>query len=232
MVRPSPNAALVERVVARVREMINEGDVKPGERLPPERELARQFGINRSGLRAGFHLLKAMGVIEARIGSGTYVSLAPPVLEREPLSLLAPLQAFSAQETFLARRLLEVGLAGLAARNATEDDLASLAEEVTEMYVSIDNRPEYLVHDIRFHRALAMAARNSVLATLMDMVSAVLYEARRETVQRARDLRPSVEMHRKIYRAVRSHNVDEARAAMCEHLILTEHDICLQNQAR
>jgi len=232
MVKPSMRAALAEQVVAEIRLWLKNGRVKPGDRLPSERDLAEQLGISRTGIDTGLHLLAAMGVVEIRPGSGTYISAAPPELEFEPLPLLIPLQGFTAEEILVARRLLEVGLAGQAARNATEDDLASMAEEVTEMYASLDNRLEFLAHDIRFHRAIARAAGNAVLTTLTDMVSAVLYDVRREAIGRIGDLRPSVEMHRKIYGAVRSGNEGDAKAAMAEHLFLSEQDIFSAKQAR
>ena len=125
----------------------------------------------------------------------------------------------------VARRLLEVSLAGLAAKNASEDDLAIIAEEVTEMYASLDDRPEYLRHDIRFHHALGVAAKCPFLVTLNDMVCAMLYDARRATVTRVQNLRQSVEMHRRIYNAIRSRSEVEAKDAMSEHLICAEHEI-------
>lgn len=222
VVRPSRNGLMTEQVVMQVREMIRQGKLKLGDRLPPERELAKRLGISRASLRAGLRFLAAIGVLTSRHGSGTYIADGPPALDSEPLSMLAALHGFRPDEMFEARRLLEVGLAGLAAEHATDDHLATMAEEVTEMYAALDNPQEYLVHDIRFHRAVAAGSRNPILAALMDMVSAVLYEGRRETVGRARDLKESAEMHRKIYRSIRSRNADEARAAMSEHLMLAQ----------
>ena len=121
---------------------------------------------------------------------------------------------------FEARKLLEVGLAGLAAQNAQPEQLATMADEVTEMYATLDDPQEYLIHDIRFHRAVAAASGNQILAALMNMVSAVMYERRRATVERATDLKESVEFHRKIYRMIRAGNSEDARAAMTEHLEL------------
>jgi GntR family transcriptional repressor for pyruvate dehydrogenase complex len=95
-----------------------------------------------------------------------------------------------------------------------------MSEEVTEMYATLDDPQEYLVHDIRFHRAVAAASGNQILAALMNMVSAVMYERRRATVERATDLKESVESHRQIYRLIRAGNSEEARAAMTEHLEL------------
>jgi GntR family transcriptional repressor for pyruvate dehydrogenase complex len=111
-------------------------------------------------------------------------------------------------------------LTELAARNAGDEDIATLAEEVAEMYATLDDPQEYLVHDIRFHRAVAAASGNQILSALMHMVSTAMYENRRVTVERARDLKESAELHRRIYRLIRERKPAEARAAMNEHLEL------------
>jgi GntR family transcriptional repressor for pyruvate dehydrogenase complex len=221
-VSPAKNGLMTEQVVIQVRDMIREGKLKPGDRLPSEREFAKRLGISRASLRAGLRFLAAMGALTSRHGSGTYIANGPPALDSEPLRMLAALHGFTPEELFEARRLLEIGLAGLAAEHATDDHLATMAEEVTEMYATLDDPQEYLIHDIRFHRAVAAASSNPILAALMDMVSAVMYERRRETVSRAKDLKESVAMHREIYRLIRAGKADEARAAMSEHLALAQ----------
>src|SRR5207302_11146678 len=132
---------------------------------------------------------------------------------------------------FQARRLVEVAVAGLAAEHATDEHLRMMAEEVTETYAAFNNPQEYLVHDFGFHRAVAAASGNPILATFMEMVADILYQRRCETISRSRDLRESVEMHRKIYRAIRAGNADEARAAMSEHLILAERSLAMEEAA-
>lgn len=211
-----------DQVVTQVREMIHSGELRPGDRLPAERELAKLLGISRPSLRAGLRSLSAMGVLKSRHGSGTFIADGPPALESEPLSILAALHGFTTREMFEARSVLEVALAGLAAERRTDEHLAAIAEEVTEMYASVENPHQYLLHDIRFHRAVAAASRNPILVALMEMVTAVLYERRRETVERARDFKESLALHRRVYRAIRSGNAGEARAAMSEHLLRAE----------
>ena len=225
MVKPYRSAVFAERVVEEVERLLSNGAVKPGERLPSREHLAGELGVNLDGVRKGFRFLRAVGVLETRSGPGIFVARQPPALELEALALFAPLQSFDQKRSWVARRLLEVSLAGLAAKNASEDDLAMIAEEVTEMYASLDDRPEYLRHDIRFHHALGVAAKDPFLATLSDMVCAMLYDVRRETVTRVQNLRQSVEMHRRIYNAIRSRSEGEAKAAMSEHLICAEHEI-------
>jgi GntR family transcriptional repressor for pyruvate dehydrogenase complex len=222
VVGPVDTGLMTEQVVIQVRDMIREGTLRPGDRLPSEREFAKRLGISRASLRAGLRFLSAIGVLTSRHGSGSYIADGPPALDSEPLNMLASLHGFTTEKMFEARRLVEVAVAGLAAENATDKDLRKMAEEVTETYAALDNPQEYLVHDFGFHRAVAAASGNPILATFMEMVTDVLHQRRSKTIDRSHDLKESAEMHRKIYRAIRARDVEGARAAMSQHLILTE----------
>ncbi len=210
-----------EQVVAFVRDLIVRGRVRPGDRLPAERELALQIGVSRPSVRAGLHALAAMGVIQSRHGSGTYIPAGPPALGSEPLSFLAALHGFTHDDMYEARRILEVESAGLAAERATHEHLATLAEEVAGLFANRDNPQLFFVHDINFHRGVADAAANPIVATLVGMVSAIYYERRKATVARASDsdLRDAAEAHRRIYQAIRAHDAAAARRAMNDHLL-------------
>ena len=121
---------------------------------------------------------------------------------------------------FEARLVIEANVASLAAERATGEHIAELAEEVAEMYASMDDPQQYLIHDIRFHRTIARAAGNPILGALMETITASLYDTRRVTVDNSVDLKESAEMHREIYRAIRSHNPQGAKHAMERHLNL------------
>ena len=222
VVRPEKNCLMAEQVVVQVREMIRDGTLKPGDRLPPERELSKRLRISRATLRHGLRFLAAIGVLTSKHGSGTYIADGPPALDSEPLQMLAELHRFTPDEMFEARKLLEVGLAGLAAEHASDQHLTTMADEVAEMYATLDDPQEYLVHDIRFHRAVAAASGNQILAALMNMVSTAMYGRRQQTVERATDLKESAEMHHQIYRFIRAGRSAEARTAMSEHLALAQ----------
>jgi len=208
-----------DRVVDHVRRLIESGELEPGDRLPGERDLAHELGVSRPSVRSGLEALESMGVVVSRRGAGTFIAEGPPDLGREPLSLLASLHRFTPAEMFEARLVLEVGIAGLAAQHAEGEPLAAMAEEVTEMFASVDEPAAFLRHDVRFHRAVAAGCGNRVLAALMEMVAAQFYELRKETVERARNLRESADMHRRIFRAIRARDTEGARAAMTEHLL-------------
>ena len=208
-------------VISFVRDRIVRGAVRPGDRLPPERELAIQLGVSRPTVRAGLRALAAMGVVESRHGSGTYIPDGPPKLGSEPLEFLADLHGFTRDEMYEARRVLEVGVAGLAAERASHEQLAGIADEVASLFASMSDPEAFLLHDIRFHRAVAAGAGNPLLGSLVEMVSELYYERRRETATRAtdRNLRDAAEMHRKIYQAIRVRDGAQARALMQQHLV-------------
>jgi len=210
--------AAAEQVVDHVRGRIERGELRQGDRLPPERELAQHIGVSRPSVRAGLRSLSAMGVVHTRHGSGTYIADGPPQLDSRPLSLLASLHGFTPEQMFEARRTLEVGVAGLAAERASGDQIAAMAEEVTGMFASVDDPQTFLMHDVKFHRAVAMASGNPILASLVEMVSSLYFEQRRRQLPRGRDLRETAIIHRNIYHAVRAHDIDRARREMSGHL--------------
>ena len=211
-------AAAANVVVARIREAIERGELKSGDRLPPERELATSLGVSRPSIRSGLKTLEGMGILQIRQGAGTFITGGPPALDAEPLTFLAALHGFSRQQMFEARLALEVSVAGFAAERATPDQVIALSDETTAMYASLAEPDAFLVHDIRFHRAIGAAANNPVLASLVEMVSSIFYKARHETVRFATDLRVAADEHRAIYQAIRSHDADRARQAMTDHL--------------
>jgi GntR family transcriptional regulator, transcriptional repressor for pyruvate dehydrogenase complex len=224
--RPSPRrhsstpAPVTHRVVSHIRRLIRRRRIKPGDRLPTERELAHEMGVSRPSVRAALQFLTAMGVIRSRQGSGTFIQDGPPSLGPEPLGLLAELHGFTAEEIFEARGVLEVNTAGLAAQRATGEQTVAMSEHVASMFACLEAPEEFLVHDVRFHRSVAAGSGNPVLAALVDMLSGLTFEQRQPTVTRARDLRQSAEMHRRIYQAIRRRDAALARATMAEHLQL------------
>jgi GntR family transcriptional repressor for pyruvate dehydrogenase complex len=230
IIKPARAGYTTEQVVERVYELIKQEGLQPGERLPPERELSKQLGISRPSLRAGLSSLISMGVLQSRQGSGTFLVDGPPALDSEPLRLLAQLHGFTFDHMFETRSILEVGAAGLAAERATGEQLASMSEEISEMFASLNDPRQFLLHDLAFHRALASASGNPTLATLVEMVSTVLYERRRETIARAHDFNEAVEWHRRIYRAIRAKKPEEAREAMREHIMRAQRAFALEEK--
>jgi len=214
----SETPAATTVVVSYVRRLIEDGQFKAGDKLPPERKMAEVTGVSRASVRAGLRSLATVGVVEARRGAGTFVADGPPLLGVNPLSLFAALHGIPQRELFETRRVIEIDLAGLAAERAGGEELAAISEEVNEVFASLEDVHRFLVHDIRFHRAVATAARNPLLAAIMEMVADLFYDRRKKTVDRWRDAPEAAEQHRRIYQAIRAGNVERARKEMDTHL--------------
>ena len=222
--RSEKNGTTAEEVVSRLREMIQSGELSAGDRLPPERDLAKLLGVSRPTLRAGIRSLTTVGILQSKQGAGTFVAQAEesPTLDTSALRLLSALHGFTSDEMFEARLALEMSIAALAAERANSEQMAQLAEEIAGMYASLEIPEQYLVHDMQFHQTIAAASGNRILTALMNMVAAILYEYRSKTVKRAIDLKDSAEQHHSIYRAIREHDPESARQAMRLHLLETQ----------
>src|SRR5512134_4126784 len=204
-------------VVEHVRREIEAGRLGPGARLPPERELAQQMGVSRPSLRSGLRTLQAMGIIHARRGAGTFIVEGPPQLGKAPLQFLAALHGFTLDQMYEARRMLEVGAAGLAAERATGEQLAAMADEIAGMFATLDEPQTFLRHDLDFHRAVAAGSGNPIVAAIIGTLTEIIWETGRVNTE-GFGLRDSAETHRRIYEAIRSRNPERARREMSEHL--------------
>jgi GntR family transcriptional repressor for pyruvate dehydrogenase complex len=227
------NGSTAEEVAARLRDMIHNGELAAGDRLPPERDLAKLLGVSRPTLRAGIRSLSTVGILQSKQGAGTFVAQRDesPTLDSSPLRMLSALHGFTSDEMFEARLALEMSIAGLAARRATSEHMTRLAEEIAGMYASLNNPEQYLVHDMQFHQTIAAASDNRILTSLMNMVATILFDSRSKTVHRALDLKQSAEQHHDIYRAIRERDPDAAEQAMHDHLIETQKAQALEEQS-
>src|SRR5580700_4049679 len=213
-----PESHLTMQVVNHIRGMIEDGTLKPGEKIPPEREFAQKLKISRASLRTGIGYMAAMGIMKVRHGVGTFIAAGPPEIGKSSLGLLGALHGFKSWQMFEARLLLEGKMAALAAERGKEEHFTLLAEEVAEMYATVDDPEEYLIHDVRFHRTIASASGNPILASLMVTLTSALYDGRRKTVGLSRALKDTADVHREIYRAIRQRNPAEAHRLMEHHI--------------
>ncbi len=205
------------QVVEHVRREIEAGRLGPGDRLPPERELARKMGVSRPSLRSGLRTLQAMGIINARRGAGTFIVEGPPQLGKGPLQFLAALHGFTLDQIYEARRLLEVGAAGLAAERAAGEQIAAMADEIAGMFATLDDPQTFLRHDLGFHRAVAAGSGNPILATIIGTLTEIIWDTGRLNME-GFSLRESAETHRRIYHAIKARSAERARREMTQHL--------------
>jgi GntR family transcriptional repressor for pyruvate dehydrogenase complex len=211
------DSAAGSQVVEHVRREIEAGRLGPGDRLPPERDLAQQMGVSRPSLRSGLRTLHTMGIITSRRGAGTFIVEGPPRLGKAPLQFLAALHGFTVDQMYEARRMLEVGAAGLAAERATGEQLIAMAEEITGMFASLEEPKTFLRHDLGFHRAVAGGCGNPIVAAIIGTLTEIIWETGKVDTK-GLSLRESAEVHRKIYDAIRARSPERARREMSDHL--------------
>jgi DNA-binding FadR family transcriptional regulator len=199
--------------------LITEGRLGPGQKLPPERSLATLLGISRPSVREAVSALTAMGILEIRHGKGTYVSMLNPEILAHPFRLLLHANRGAIQELFEIRLLLEEGATRLAAERIDETQLQELREGVARAAATVDDLPAFLLADVSFHQLIHKASGNSIIAGLMESVSALWRESRGVTGQFPDMRSAALRQHRAIYRSLASHDADGAVQAMHKHLM-------------
>jgi len=170
--------AVTDEAISKIKEMILSGEIGPGDRLPPEKELSERLGLSRSSMREAVKALEVIRVLDVRRGDGTYVTSLEPRLLLEALSFVVDLHADSSiLELFAVRRILEPAAVALAALTIDAAAVADLRAQIRS--VSDSTSVEGLVaHDLEFHGAIVAAAGNAYLASLVDSLSSNTVRAR------------------------------------------------------
>jgi GntR family transcriptional repressor for pyruvate dehydrogenase complex len=217
-----------EEVAAQLERLILDGAFLPGDKLPPERELAERFGVSRSAVREAIRALELKGFVEPRPGEGTLVRT--PSLD----SLLNPLASLLGQKRELVHELLEVRmmieppLAARAARNAGPEDIARLDEILNRQKERVARHELAIEEDSEFHYTIARAAKNSVILKVLDMMMDILRESREQSLQVEGRRERSLAGHRRIFNAIKRRDPQAAEGAMRQHL--TEIEAILLNK--
>jgi len=212
--------AVTDDAIEKIKAMIVSGELGPGDRLPPEKELAEHLGLSRNSMREAVKALEVIRVLDVRRGDGTYVTSLEPHLLLEAISFVVDMHDDnSLLELFAVRRMLEAQATGLAAGNADADQADALLAEVGAVdqgTVSID---DLVAHDIRFHGDIARLAGNSYLASLIDGLSSQTIRAR---VWRGLTEQGAVERtlseHRAIAEAIARHDSALATSLATAHI--------------
>lgn len=218
------SATLVHRVTGQVEQLIVKGELRPGDRLPPERELARQFGVSRTVVREAVRSLVAKGLLEVRPGSGTVVRSpsADAVAQSLMMFLRAGRPEFDCEKVMEIRRVLEVANAGFAAQRRTPENLAEMERILRDARTLSYDRYRFAELDVAFHAAVARATQNELLSLLLDSVADILLTWRQFTFDVPGTPERAVMYHHAIYEQIRRGDAEGARDAMREHLVESE----------
>ena len=213
---------LPERIATRLISLITDRQLRSGDKLPPERELAAIMQVSRPSLREALRALAMLNVVEIRQGSGTYVrSLTPEVLI-EHLDFVFALDDATFTELLEARQMLEPGLAAAAAARATDEELAQLHACVERAAAHVDDPEAFLVADLELHQIISAAARNQITARIMDGLTRLGMASRRRTATLPGVRAQSVQDHRAIVEALVRRDPEAAANIMRQHLATVE----------
>lgn len=211
--------SVTDQAIEKIKAMIIGGELGPGDRLPKESDLAARLGLSRNSLREAVRALSLIGLLETRQGDGTYVtSLSPDVL-LETMAFVADLhQADTVLQVLEVRRVLEAAATALAAQHITDEELETLAGLIEEMR-TFDTVEDLVENDRTFHRTIAAASGNPVLASLLESFSGRTSRARVwRGVTQADAIERTAREHEALFAALRRRNPDLAHAWATAHV--------------
>jgi GntR family transcriptional regulator, transcriptional repressor for pyruvate dehydrogenase complex len=209
---------LVDRVVQQITQLIMDNTLEPGMKLPPEIKLAESIGVSRTVLREAMQILIAKGLVETRHGVGTVIRNGGNNQLQEQLTMLLHTKGLTLDNLHQVRSILEVEIAGIAAAQATDQEVKELAQILDRLEGSTGDALAYAEVDGEFHNYLAQISHNPLLVMLLDSVGDILRQVRL-SISRYPDLiLKSVPDHRLIMERVKARDVSGARQIMRIHL--------------
>ena len=217
------------KIVEQIRDLIKEGRLKPGDKLPPEQILAEKFGTSRPSVREALSALEILGITESRGGKGNFIkdNLNTSLYEQEFRELEEEESPFEILE---ARKAVETEIVGLAAKKATKEDIVSIRESLDKMKSAITNIPGIMEFDREFHINIAKAAHNSLLFSMMTYLADLLKEKLWINLKEKSWSIPGrpqkyFEEHTEIFSAIKNKDSEDARKRMYDHLAGVEKDL-------
>lgn len=214
---------LYEQVADSILREIKLGNLLPGDKLDSVEQLAKNYDVSRSAIREALSGLRVMGVIEIRQGQGTYVAHFDPNQFTLPVASAYLMKKRDIKELSEVRKTLEVGIARLAAKNRTDDDLSEMLIALKEMKTSKEQDDLNEAADLAFHLQVAKASKNEMMISLFTSVSDVMarsmHEARKLILTKQKGNLGLYEDHVRIYEAIKQGDGSLAEVAMMSHLI-------------
>jgi GntR family transcriptional regulator, transcriptional repressor for pyruvate dehydrogenase complex len=212
------STALYAQIVARIRQWVKEGNLKEGDLLPSERELADVFDVSRVPVREALKTLEFLGVVQHIRGKGVIVKRITlnHVLNNIEFLMFDPLSTL--HDLFEVRESIEVQAAGLAAVRRTKEDLDEMENALIETELQILRDRDINDASLRFHTALITAAHNNISLKINELLLDIQRYSRQETLKNRKQQMASLRSHRRIFDAVKDEDVEVAKKAMLEHL--------------
>ncbi|OLN30215.1 FadR/GntR family transcriptional regulator [Desulfosporosinus metallidurans] len=229
MLKPIKTRKIYEQIVDQIGQLVAEGQLKPGDRLPSERELVERFQVSRASIREAISALEMMGLIEVRSGEGTYIREVNIDSVVAPLAWMLFIEKDTDLELYEARKILEVQAAGLAAERAEDDEMSDMFEALEIMRVDLQKQLLGEEADHHFHYAIARATHNKILFRLMNTISDTMQKTLKSSRSKLYEDTNSPERlykeHLLIYEAIKNHDAESAQKLMLAHLVGVENQL-------
>jgi GntR family transcriptional regulator, transcriptional repressor for pyruvate dehydrogenase complex len=229
--KPAQRISLSDDIVEQLTGLIAREVLKPGERIPSEKQLCEQFGVGRTSVREALKSLSVMGILESHAGDGTFVSANRARYLERAFHWGLLLDRKMVKDLVETRLLLESHTTYLAARRATADDLEAMERAIQGMEASVSDPKRYLEYDLQFHLRIAQATQNAILGNLLGTIRGYLQSWVEQTLATSPPDHPtsratlSIAQHRKILGALKKHGANDARRAMREHILSSQADV-------
>ncbi|PRR81604.1 HTH-type transcriptional regulator LutR [Clostridium luticellarii] len=221
---PIKSMKVYEQVIEQIENMIMDGTLKKGDKLPSERELVERLQVSRTSIREALRALQVMGLIESKQGEGNFIRLNFDESLFQPLSIMFMLQGGNPEEIMEVRKLIEVETASVAAVKINEEQLESLRKLSDAFKISEDENVN-AKFDKQFHYEIAQAAGNFLIINILNAMSSLmdsfLKGARKKILVNHENLKALAEQHIRIYQALKSHDPEMASREMNRHLDFT-----------
>ncbi|MGB0124889.1 MAG: FadR/GntR family transcriptional regulator [Silvibacterium sp.] len=207
------------KLISQIKRMIADGTISPGTKFPAEREMAKEFGVNRASVRQVLKVLEMMGVLTQKVGDGTYLSMSAETVLNEPLDFLVLLDDLSHHELLETRLIVEPELTARAAERAAAEDLNALRNSIAAMQNSKTVR-ERINADMAFHDAIFRASGNRICHLLFKQIHRTMLFSMSQLSNRVALEQPLMD-HQRIFAAIKARDSEAARQTMKEHILNT-----------
>lgn len=225
MYLPIQPERLYEQIVSQIEQRILAGELKAGDQLPSENELAKQFAVSRTAVREAIKALREKRLVEIRPGRGTFIINGMPDAMRHSFGLLMKFGSVNGFTSLVeVREILEPEIAALAATRITDEYIAAMREAFKIMETALDNVEVFAEADLDFHLALAEATQNPIIPVLVDSIIDLLREQRKRIGLVNGGLQRGQSHHKRILEAVMNRDPQAARQAMQDHLVQVRKD--------
>src|SRR5258708_407081 len=228
MYAPIHSVKVFERVAEQIEKRILDGELRSGDRLPTERDLAEQFQVSRTAVREAMKILAQKGLVDMRPGRGTIVIDGARAAMENSIGLMMKLklgEVGGSDNLVEVRAILEIEIAALAAARATEKEIAAMREAIRVMDESLHDANAFIAADNNFHEALAQATQNALILILINSIVNLLSEQRKQIFETEGGSQRGQIHHRRILESIIRRDPEAARAAMSSHLRQVREDV-------